>query len=343
MMQSKSTAPCRRRIAFTLVELLVVIAIIGMLIALLLPAVQSARESARSAECRNHLKQIGIAAQLHHTTHGFMPSGGWTSWTGDPEQGFGRHQPGGWAYHILPYIEQQAIYDIGSRSGDVWPVPNRVKISIAQRSEIPVELLYCPSRRDPIPVPRHPNGGGYSFLNSRHHDSKPWAVNDYVGNLGSVFIGNNRADIAYHQSDSYAWSNPYSHWDGVIFERSEVRLGQITDGSSSTYLIGERYMNPDLYESPLAVRSPHWGGHDQGNVASTGSRTHVGRRPIYNPPRQDRPGLNTSYGFGSAHPGTFNMSFCDGSVQSVIYDVDPQVHHDLGTRAGNEIASLASQ
>ena len=325
---------------FTLVELLVVIAIIGVLIALLLPAVQSARESARRATCLNHLKQLSLAAHQHHSTHGFLPSGGWTSWTGDPVQGFGDQQPGGWAYHILPYIEQQALFDIGDRDGDRWPVPNRTKIEIAKRSEMPVEILYCPTRRPAVPVPRHPNGGGYSFLNSRHPDANPWAVNDYVGNLGSVFIGNDRADIAYHQADTYSWSHPYSHWDGVIFERSEVRMGQITDGSASTYLIGERYMNPDLYVNPIAVRSPHWGGHDQGNVASGGSRADPRRRPKPNPPRQDRPGLNTTYGFGSAHPGVFNMSLCDASVQSISYDIDPMLHHDLSTRAGAETVSL---
>jgi len=333
----------RRQVAFTLVELLVVIAIIGVLIALLLPAVQSAREAARRATCLNQLKQIALASHQHHTTHGFLPSGGWTSWTGDPVQGFGSQQPGGWAYHLLPYLEQQAIFDIGSRGGDRWPVSNRVKIEIAKRSEIAVGTLYCPSRRPAVAYQRHPNGGGYSFQNSRHPDGIAWGVNDYVGNLGSVFIGNGMADIAYHQADTYAWSNPYSHWDGVIFERSEVRIGQITDGSSSTYLIGERYMNSDWYDSPDAVRSPHWGGHDQGNVASTGSRTHVLRRPIPNLPRQDRPGFGGNFGFGSAHPGVFNMSLCDASVQTVSFDVDPIIHHDLGSRAGSELASLGTE
>lgn len=343
MIKFRRIASCKRRFGFTLVELLVVIAIIGVLIALLLPAVQSARESARRATCLNHLKQLALGAHQHHATHGIFPSGGWTSWTGDPVQGFGRQQPGNWAYHLLPYIEQQAIFDIGSRGGDRWPVPNRVKIEIAKRSEIALEILYCPTRRPAEPYPHHPNGSGYSFQNSRHPDGTNWGVNDYVGNLGSVFIGNGVADIAYHEADSYSWSHEYSHWDGVIFERSEVRIGQITDGSSSTYLIGERYMNPDLYTDPDAVRSPHWGGHDQGNVASTGSRTAPGRRPLPNPPRQDRPALGTSFGFGSSHPGVFNMSLCDASVQSVSYEIDPMVHHNLGTRAGGETDSLASQ
>ncbi len=101
---------------FTLVELLVVITIIGILIALLLPAVQAAREAARKLHCGNNLKQLALGALNHELAHGFFPSAGWGYlWVGDPDRGTGKEQPGCWVYATLPYVEQQALHDLGHR------------------------------------------------------------------------------------------------------------------------------------------------------------------------------------------------------------------------------------
>src|SRR5687768_383902 len=99
---------------FTLVELLVVIAIIGVLVALLLPAIQAAREAARRSQCKNNLKQLGLACQLHVDTHKFLPSGGWGDWwVGCPDMGAGENQPGTWTYQLLSFIEETASRGVG--------------------------------------------------------------------------------------------------------------------------------------------------------------------------------------------------------------------------------------
>ena len=99
---------------FTLVELLVVITIIGILIALLLPAVQTAREAARRMQCNNNLKQLALGCLNHESANRFLPTGGWGyAYAGDPDRGFDNRQPGGWLFNILPYIEQQSLHDLG--------------------------------------------------------------------------------------------------------------------------------------------------------------------------------------------------------------------------------------
>src|SRR5262245_3596295 len=132
-----------RNHGFTLVELLVVIAIIGILIALLLPAIQAAREAARRSQCTNHLKNLTLAMINHESTHRTWPASGWKgSWTGDPDRGAGATQPGAWFYAILPFIEEQALYDMGKSAKGNARIP-----LLAQRDATPLAVANCPSRR----------------------------------------------------------------------------------------------------------------------------------------------------------------------------------------------------
>src|SRR3954453_14927337 len=144
----------RNRQRFTLVELLVVIAIIGILVALLLPAVQAAREAARRNQCVNNLKQLSLGAMNHESTMKELPSSGLGyGWVGDPNYGFGRRQPGGWIYNVLPFIEEQAIHDMGMGVGTTWNDANRKKIFADLDTKV-VKTLICPSGR---------NGGPYAL------------------------------------------------------------------------------------------------------------------------------------------------------------------------------------
>jgi prepilin-type N-terminal cleavage/methylation domain-containing protein len=134
-------------VGFTLVELLVVLAIFGVLIGLLLPAVQAAREASRLATCKSNLKQLGLAMHLFHDAHRRFPSGGWGyQWPGFSDAGGGFFgQPGSWTYTLLPYIEQEPLYQLGRYES---PAGGR-ELELRRRLTTPIGLYHCPSRRSP--------------------------------------------------------------------------------------------------------------------------------------------------------------------------------------------------
>ena len=144
------------RRAFTLVELLVVISIIGILIGLLLPAVNMAREAGRKAQCSNNLKQLGYGCLQHETAQGYYPSGGWGyQWVGDPNLGYGNRQPGSWIFSILPNLDQTPLFQLGlinATSGTLLtnynPSQQPVQMSGgSQCMSTPVPGMNCPTRR----------------------------------------------------------------------------------------------------------------------------------------------------------------------------------------------------
>lgn len=287
---------------FTLVELLVVITIIGILISLLLPAVQSAREAARRSQCSNNLKQLGLACLTHEQARGFFPAGGWGGepvQVGDPDLGTGRTQPGGWVFVVLPYMEQQSLHDLGAGLSAAAKKP-----VFAKRESTPLAGVICPSRRACTTRPFY----WTSHQASNADTLTSVAKGDYAANSGD--------DVTPEGTDICT---------GVCYRRSETRTADISDGLSNTYLVGEKSLNPDSYETGAS------GGDDDtmyygGNCDSlrvTYSGYTLG---------PDQPGSDNSQQFGSAHASGFSMTLCDGSVRSISYSINADIHGYLGNR-----------
>ena len=177
------------RFGFTLVELLVVIAIIGILVALLLPAVQAAREAARRMQCSNNLKQMGLAFHNHHDAHKAFATGGWGwRWVGDPDRGFKEGQPGGWTYNILPYMELDNLHALG-RDGDPATLTAQQKADAKKATTIPVAEYICPSRRNVRAYP-HPMAGPSDLPTLNADGDTMTDVNrtDYGANAGDFLF-----------------------------------------------------------------------------------------------------------------------------------------------------------
>ena len=291
-----------KRNGFTLVELLVVIAIIGILIALLLPAVQAAREAARRMHCSNNLKQWGLALLNYHEAHGHFPPG--ATWGPDASKI-------GWSGHafLLPYLELGSTFDQMKLENYSTDFVNRT---------IPEEtpaVFACPS-----------DGTDQTDRIAQTWKVEWWNTN-YVGVMGSGQDGK-------HSSGSHTSCGAYNT-DGVLYPRSEVSIRDITDGTSQTLAFGER-----TYDLRSWVKGAYGGQPGStpasGCVFSTKNVTY----PINSDPTiycyKDCPGGRTcmfnDLFFGSRHPGGSQFVFADGSVQFVSESIDFQVYQDLGSR-----------
>ena len=347
---------------FTLVELLVVIAIIGILVALLLPAVQAAREAARRSQCSNQVKQLALAFHMHHDTHMHLPTGGWGFiWLGYPEYGYGKDQPGGWLYNILPYIEESAIHDLGAGLAGASR-----DASTLRRVQSPFEGMNCPSRRSANVYQL--GSPGLSYVDCET-PIEICSKTDYAANAGDMFNAEptgGGSSIPYNAGSyqeglNFEWNPVWRGSDpdnpnlllnltdatGVVYTRSQVGFRKISDGTSKVYMVGEKYMSSDHYVDGLDTgdNEPGFSGGNSDTLRITaegvlqfGQLTPITLEPD-GPVKGGSPVVATSpvsldaAKFGSSHSGGFNMAYCDGSVSFVNFDVDPTIHRLRGNRA----------
>jgi len=297
--------PGSRPRGFTLVELLVVITIIGILIALLLPAVQGARESARRAQCANNLKQIALAILNFHSAQERFPDGGknmcnppyhpnldHTQCGTGPNNDWGCCSPydrseWSWPYYILPYLEQQVLYDQTSNS-------------VIYRTPLPV--WHCPTRRRAV------------LYNN-------YAKIDYAGNAGSR--GGDGADGIIIRKDV-----------GLAVQGlpTVIKLDHVRDGASNTLLVAEKQLNPDRFGQTYDDNEPYVAPGWDSEMFRLGTTTYVPKHDSQHPSyTASDPYVGSNY-FGSAHVGMMNAALCDGSVRAISYSINPEMFRRLCVR-----------
>lgn len=355
-----------RRGGFTLVELLVVIAIIGILVGLLLPAVQQIREAARRTQCLNNLKQLGLASHNFESAFKRFPTAGDCSdgfW--DPLQQFKQRfgfENGSWMFQVLPYIEQQALSD--KRELDGWW--NGVETLI----ETPVTMFNCPSRVDRFCVRQ-------GFL-------VPFALNDYAGVAGgwaSELGGVANWGLTYSNWDVPNAFESETVWTGIIakgghaktnggptqiFRYGNVTFGTIGDGASNTILLMEKAVNGKFYSfscsrwsdwwesgyyhpadytsmrlASVAFPSDPWGGWRGYDVGLWGDSQQRPANLISE--AASNGGRTRELGFGSAHPGIVCCVMGDGSTHTVGQNSNINLVNRLGKRddgLGGTLAEL---
>jgi prepilin-type N-terminal cleavage/methylation domain-containing protein len=323
------------RRGFSLVELLVTIGIITLLMALLLPAVQSVREAARLTQCRNNLKQIGLSWLAHEAQLDTFPAGGWGyMWTGDPDRGSGISQPGGWAFASLPYLDAEGAFNIATGLG----LADK-KAALLSQKITPIPTFYCPSRRSAAT-----SYGPEASYNSDSPADNRVAKTDYAasgGTTATFFTGPAYPDCLTDYPNC-SWG-PYvvdqlKNFNGASIPRAGVRLAQIRDGAAFTLMLGEKFLRPDLYTTTTidscSDNNSLYQGYDWDTQRWTCSAASC-------QPAQDSQAADVcSYRFGSAHASGLNAVLCDGSVQMIGFDIDPAIWTRLGSRADGATVSL---
>jgi len=329
-----------RQQAFTLVELLVVIAIIGILVGLLLPAIQAAREAARRTQCKNNLKQMGLALLNHEQTYKVFPTGGTHRWpdiqkyvTGGKANGADK-QGLGWAFQILPFLEEQAVHDI---------------TTTAQIQGVAIKMYNCPSRRGPTQYTNDPFAWLTDYAAAQPGDTYKdpggfWGMEDPSGCGDYACVDDLRPNMKFNGvvvrtnwvADAAARPGrpapaPYS----VPGLPPPTSIKRITDGLSKTFVVSEKRLHPERYLDGDWHDDRGWSdGWDPDTMRSTMFPL---RKDGNDPELDDR---WYGYCFGSAHPGGVNAVFADGSVHTFNYDIDYVLFNRLGHRADGEVVNV---
>ena len=308
---------------FTLVELLVVIAIIGLLMALLLPAIQVARDAARRTSCVNNLRQIGAAVHMYHDSHSAFPPGGYS---------FGvccnPNNYTSWAIQILPYLDHRNLYD--SYHQDEL---NEKKANRAVTQHF-IPTYSCPADVDRNVLSEPASGPGKTFQ---------YMPGSYRGVGG-------RSDGTNWWDGDYSPRRPLPRrWRGVFHvvnsKLKPERMGDVCDGLSNTTLVGESTIRPSHHLEPHPLsRRTYWaytyGGYSRSDAVPE-SRTLLGDHD-----RCTRAGGVAGYepclraAWGSIHPDLVNFVLCDGSVHTFSVSMDMHIFADAATIAGKEFAPL---
>lgn len=320
----------RRKNGFTLVELLVVIAIIGILIGMLLPAVQQVREASRRIECGNKMRQMSVAMLNHESAHQHFPPGIKTN----ALRGRGLN----WSSFILPFVEQITIYDILSEQSNNFASPNWVGAGHSDTAEEILPIFLCPSdEMEERNTVRGRTPGG-----AQQHGKS-----NYVGVLGPR-LSNDYASVTNFSEISIDRTGPIAdkltvNFPGILYINSEVTFGEISDGSSNTFVVGERdgvSFPREFFSNGTSLVRQRSAATWCGAVFSQGLHQCLG-------PTSDEPEftlnsvVTTRFArqnpFASLHPGGANFGRADGSVEFIAETISGRLYQEMGTKAGGEV------